>query len=330
MQILSRTTATSIAVWVVAVSFVTASGGAPFAAGNIIVSNSPFGDPRLYEFTRGGVQIQEVDIPSSVEHRDLVLDRNGDAAVYAGTFNPVLTTYDPAVGAFSNTSGPDGWSTVNNLTYGGMAAFGKWVFATDMATSAPGSPSGIIRFDIVDYSSVRFGVGNNIDLNVGLDGLLYALDNNASAAGSHIRVYDPTSMLFQRSFTLGAPVRAIAVNAAGHVFAAQREPVSRVVHFDSNGAFVGSLADPGIGGFGDIDIAYDGDLLVASHGGVVLLTDTSLTDATFFNTRTSNGMNFAAFVQRPVPEASTMMLMAVGLLAGVVVRSRGKRSKQTG
>ena len=55
--------------------------------------------------------------------RDVVLDSNGNAAIYNGTFDPRLTTYDPVAGTFANSVVPF-WSTGNNVTFGGVAALG--------------------------------------------------------------------------------------------------------------------------------------------------------------------------------------------------------------
>jgi len=292
------------------------SWAAPLTPGNIIVSNSPFGAQDLFEFTPAGAQVQKIPVAPAGDGRDLVIDRGGRVQIYNGTFNPTLTAYD----AVSNTVSSrvfTGWSTVNNLTYGGIGAFGRYVFVSDMATANEGSPQGVIRFDLDGGPTVRFATNlEPIDLYVGHDGLLYTLSRGSAfnGGGNQIDVFDPATMAFVRTFSLAEEHRGIAIDVNGDIYTAQRDNVSRVNRFSGNGVFLDSINDPGIGGFADIDINSSGGLLIASHGGVLLLTTTALDSITSFQTRSSNGMNFAAWIQNPVPEPGGIILVVIGLI----------------
>ena len=71
--------------------------------------------------------------------------------------------------------------------------------------------SGIIRFSLTDFSAQRFAEGHSYqDLNVGLDGFLYAL--NDSIPATTIDVYHPVSQLLVKTINLsgdlyGADIR---------------------------------------------------------------------------------------------------------------------------
>jgi hypothetical protein len=286
---------------------------APFKPGNILVSNSPFGDEDLMEFTPAGTLVQSINISPANNGLDLIVDRDGRAQLYNGVFNPTLTQYDPKTNSFSSRTFA-GWSTVNNLTYGGVATNGRYVFATDMNTNG-GEASGVVRFDLDGGATTRFATNiEPLDLNMGLDGLLYTLSrgNAFNGGGTQVDVYNPTTMAFIRTVTLPEEHRAIAVAANGHIFTAQRDTVSRVNHYDPNGVRLDFIDDPGVGGFADIDLNDAGGLLIASHGGVLLLTDTNLDSIRFFQTRSSNGTNFATWVPEPTLMAP---LLALAFLA---------------
>ena len=78
--------------------------------------------------------MQQFSVPSPSDARDVVVGTAGQAYVYNGTFTPSLSTLDPVAGTWASTT-LSGWSTVNNVSYGGVAAFGPYVFASDMNTA---------------------------------------------------------------------------------------------------------------------------------------------------------------------------------------------------
>jgi len=286
---------------------------APFKPGNIVVSNSPFGDEDIFEYTPAGALVQSINVAPANDGRDLIVDRAGRVQLYNGTFTPALTQYDPLTNSFTARTFA-GWSTVNNGTYGGVATNGRYVFATDMNTNG-GEASGVVRFDLDGGTTTRFATGlEPIDLNIGLDGLLYTLSTGSAfdGGGNRVDVYNPNTMAFIRTITLPEEHRGIAVAANGHIYTAQRDTVSRVNHYDPNGVRLDFIDDPGIGGFADIDINDAGGLLIASHGGVVLFTDVNLDSIRWFQTRSSNGTNFATWVPEPGMMAP---LLAMALLA---------------
>jgi len=278
-----------------------------FTPGNILVSNSPLttGDPKLMEYTPFGQLVQEYDIPvfEAGGARDLVMDSQADVRIYDGTFAPQLSTFDPYVipttgqarGFVSHTQF-DGWSTANDATFGGIAATGEFVFATDVRTNDDTTAErGIVRYNVDTDTFERFHSeqGDIIDLNIGLDGLLYALGPTADTTGTTVHKYHPVTMELLGEITLPVSHRAIAVDANGDIFAVNPD----IHRYDADGLPQGSPLDAEeIVGLSDIDVDLDGRLLIAASDGHILMTDRNFTGLFTFQTRQSDGQNFAAFV----------------------------------
>ncbi len=113
--------------------------------GNILVSTRDV----LYEYTESGTLVQSYAIPPgpitrATEYaRDIVSTSPGEVMIYNGTFDPYLTTLDISADSWSHET-YQGWSTVNNGTYGGIAASENYVFVTDMKTYGGGGDKYII------------------------------------------------------------------------------------------------------------------------------------------------------------------------------------------
>src|SRR5262245_44783055 len=173
-------------------------------AGNLLVTTAGAYPQQVFkEYTPSGALVRTVAVPpppglSSDTARDLVQDAGGKVYVYNGTFTPALATYNPGTGAWTQQPYP-GWSTVNNVSYGGLALYQNYVFASDMTTAGDpaGQSNGVVRFNLADGTAVRLLNGvDTIDVNVGLDGYLYAL------AGTTVTVLDPNSLTLIRQVTL--------------------------------------------------------------------------------------------------------------------------------
>src|SRR5262249_52107942 len=143
------------------------------------------------EYTPSGSMVRTVPVPpppgsSGDTARDLVEDSSGKVYVYNGTFTPALATYNPATSAWSQQP-YSGRSTSNNTSYGGLGLYQNYVFASDMTVAGDptGQSNGVVRFNLTDGTATRFANGiDTIDVNVGLDGYVYAL------AGTTVTVYD--------------------------------------------------------------------------------------------------------------------------------------------
>ncbi|MFO0881408.1 MAG: Calx-beta domain-containing protein [Gemmataceae bacterium] len=255
----------------------------------------------IREYSSTGQLVRTINVPVTGEiGRDLVVD-NRQIHLFNGTFSPNLSTYDAATASWSNTTTP-GWSTVNNLSYGGIARTGGATFVTDMNTSGA-VETGIVRFN-ADGSVDRFATDfEPIDLTVGLDGKLYAL--NASRT---LRVYQPDTMALLQTVTLPTTVnvtisgtttavtqdyRSIAVDQNGLIYAADWGGV--VSRFSATGVVQTSqkmttAQGPAWGNLIDIDIfspilPIDGGQLVvgSSNGTVGYISSNNLLARTTFS-----------------------------------------------
>jgi hypothetical protein len=259
-------------------------------SGDLLVSTAGAYPQQIFEeFTAAGALVRTVNIPSPPGSsgdtaRDLVQDSTGNVYIYNGTFAPALATYNPATSNWTQ-QGFAGWSTVNNVSYGGIGLFQNYIYVTDMTTAndPAGASNGIIRFNCTDGTATRFASGTDfIDLNIGLDGNLYAL------AGQTISVYDPTTMALLRTIALpwGNDYRGVAVNASGDILTANWG--NTVTHFSSTGTLLDTVTLTGPGGstwFGnpmDIDVASDGTLAVGTRSGHVVQITSDLSSVSYF------------------------------------------------
>ena len=257
---------------------------------------------------------------STEELRDFTVTPEGTLHIYSGTFDPTLQSYNwQSSSSQNNTQTYLGWSTVNNLSYGGIDYYQNYVFVTDMKTygSDEDEAKGIIRFSQTEESPIRFAEsGNFIDLTVGLDNLIYGLESYGK-----ISVYDPETLELVRSFTLEDKYnnyRGIAVNQQGEIFSAAWD--GNIYYFNSTGnivdvnsANISGVVDFNTNNFNDINISPDGKELIASdrNGLIALLSikNQSLELQDVFPTGgnsafVSFGTNNIIESNNPVPEIS--------------------------
>ncbi|MDB6146636.1 MAG: putative secreted protein [Spartobacteria bacterium] len=240
------------------------------------------------EFTPDGVLLHSTSFnyngaagyPTTEYLRDIVVDDQGVISAYNGTFDPYLTSYSPATGIFAHTTSV-AWNTWNYDSFGGIARFGTSIFLTDMDLFGESQLNGIVRYDTVTNTFARYAQGTNfMDLNVGLDGLLYGLVADGGS-GTDVNVYNPKTMEFVRSIPLPVEVagydhiHSIAVDQNSRMFLCGLNGV--VYRLDSNGT-VEVEAAPGWNNLSDIDIDETGRIIVASQNCQLIVTDTTLED----------------------------------------------------
>ena len=306
------------------------SHAALFGPGHLLVSREA--DHILREVTATGALVQTFTIPSTADPsgvlRDVTVGSNGSAYLYNGTFYPVVTTLNPANGTTSDRT-LAGFSTVNNVSYGGIASFGSYVYATDMQTfgTPDGTPKGIVRFDLSNGTATRFATNDAYqDLTIGGNGLLYALPGDSSP-NNRIDVFDPNTMTLSRSIAQNitlqtADLRGLAVNYDGSIYAAGWN--GTIYALDGNGAIV-NTRPTSFSSLIDIDIDSSGRLVVGSRFGDVVLTTTALASQTSFKDP-SNDNVFVAWTNPivPVPEPGNI-LFGVALVGVLGFRASRRR-----
>jgi hypothetical protein len=265
-------------------------------AGNLFISAEVPGsiDYHLMQYAQDGTLVSSQTVPpapGSTEYQDvrgLSFGPTGDLNIYDGTFTPALATLSASSQTWSFQTYP-GWSTVNNVSYGMVAAYKNFVFASDMFTYNGGEPNGIIRFDSSGGPAVRFADGTDyIQLALGLDGMLYGLTGNT------VHVFNPDTLAPVRTFSFqGGPdgdIRSIAVDASGNVLAATWG--GYVAQYDGSGNYQTSihLLGPFGGGENLINITLDNDGQIAVGGrfGEIYLTDESLSSVQTIQTNQWN------------------------------------------
>jgi hypothetical protein len=264
-------------------------------AGNLLLTAQVPGESvyNLLQYTQQGTLVSSVSIPlppGSTDYEDargLSIDPSGNVNVYDGTFTPSLATFSPSGNSWSFQT-LAGWTTVNNISYGEVAAYKGYVFASDMFTYG-GEPNGIVRFG--GGPATRFAQGTDfIQLALGQDGLIYGLSYSGA-----VQVFNPDTLTQVRSFTLtGGPdsdIRGIAVDGSGTIFAVTWSTAD-LVKYDANGNFVASLhlaSDNLI----NIALDTDGQMAVGGRFGNVYLTSESLAPAQTI--QTNQWVVFATF-----------------------------------
>lgn len=309
----------------------TSTQAAGFTSGNILVSNGN----AITEYTTHGDQVQSIatvypgGYPATEYARDLVMPDGNALYLYNGTFQPYVSRYDVSNATWSNVGMP-GLSSVNAVSYGGIAATAKTVFVSDMMTYSGGEAQGIVAIDRSTNAATRFATDiEPIDLSLGRNGLLYALSPGGSPDGRTIDVYNPDTLAHIQTIDLTQNLgwnehKALAVDQKGDIFLANSGGL--IEHLDASGKLLGSInptcnwsGSPSGCSFTDMDIAADSSALVlGTRFGEVFMVDTGLKNWTSFKTD-------GVFVAFAVPEPSSYMLMSIGLLAMGVVRRKMSR-----
>jgi hypothetical protein len=302
-----------------------AAWAAPLTPGDILVSSTTnLSTNALREYTPTGTLVQTFSVPIAPGgdgySRGIATDTSGNVQIYNGTFSPYLTTLNPSTNTVTNHT-LSGWSTINNIFFGGMAVNGNYAYATDMATANTGGPNGIVQFNLTNFSATRFasglanGSGDYTQVDLGLNGKLYAPWPGGSPVGNHIDVIDPNSMT---KTTINLPftfqVSGVTADQAGDIYAVGALSDGHIYKLDSNGNVLASIST-GFTSLTGLEISNSGELLTASRTGEVIMTNASFSQLKTFSVG-SELTTFDTFVTPPTivgaPEPPSLTLVAMG------------------
>lgn len=242
----------------------------------------------IFEYTKTGESLSAVRVPypiagaSNIEKaKGITIDKNGNLAVFNGDNFPYLSIFNTSTQLWEHKAN----NTPHQWTAGGaITSYQNYIFVNDVSGASDPALSGIFRFDINNnYSAEFFSIplqalpdfpiytGAFSDIVVGQNGYLYA------AAGSVIGKIDPVSMVLIETIYL--PIAGdIVVNKQGEIFVSGW---TKIHHFSSRGEELNSI-DIGITYLGGIDISTNGEIVVLSRFGDVILTDETLSSFTLF------------------------------------------------
>lgn len=257
-------------IWSVAVFFLiawpTSLHADAFTPGNLLTATGG----NLREYTPDGAEVQSWPVPHPTTTRfdatDTVVDPYGRAhvLVIAPFDDSYVATLDPVTGEWSLLRVE---AFLGNGSDGDLAIFGDYLF-----TKARRINWVTGQVDSIDSPFGGLGVG---EINIGLDGLLYAI--NSGSPRYLVEVLDPITLQRLRSFELrdqdGYRLngRGIGVSADGQtVYVADWD--GRYYVFDGDGGFIDSFLS-GTNSLNDLDLTPGGLIASGQRFGDVVLTD---------------------------------------------------------
>jgi len=265
---------------------------------NILVSISSFHDPpggEIREYTQAGGMLWSEFVPPPVALED---EDPRDLTVNNGIhlMQNLFPVGDPIQAYLSRYDGGQ-WSHVSTADWtqnwqGGVTSYKNYIFATDYERN-------LVRFDLDDgYAAERFGVTADnpfaleiIDINMGLDCKLYALEVDPGGGVPDIHIYNPDSLAYLGKIDLtdylldffdDFDARGVAVAANGDIYLANT--YSQIRHLDPDTVTTVNILDDVVGSSGltDIDISVDGQIVVGSRSATVAMTNLALDPPTTF------------------------------------------------
>jgi hypothetical protein len=261
-----------------------------FTWGNLVVTHG--GEVREYRTDGSMVAALAVPFPPGARGEDdplhgLAFDADARLAVYNGAAQPSLSVYEAATASWTHGS-LAGWTTLPTAGFGGLVTRGRDVYVTDFSTLG-GPERGIVEFDgDAGWPGLRFAdLLDTADLAIGPDGRVHAL----LAFSSVVLVFDPGTRENVGSVTLEGSVTAIAVTADGSYLGVSGNGHLR--RFTPEGVSVDTL-DTAIPALMDIALAADGEIVIGTGLGEVVLVDPAMGSAKTF--LVGGGASYVAWV----------------------------------
>ncbi|MCA9064833.1 MAG: proprotein convertase P-domain-containing protein [Planctomycetaceae bacterium] len=185
---------------------------------------------------------------------------------------------------------------------GGIASRGTKIFIAD-ASNTGGDLGGVIMFDTANSVSLRLSQVPMRDINVGLDGVVYALNH----PGTTLYRFDSSTGFALGSVAMPVALRAVAVDAAGTIYGAA---AAGQVHVITSLGAVTTTIGIGSDDLDDIDINVIDDILITSSTGNLIRTNASFSTVTVVPTPFVQDA-FAAFSEHPTQSSRSVFVTLV-------------------
>jgi hypothetical protein len=207
-------------------------------------------------------------------------------APYSG--NTRLRALDLVAGTVTDRAYP-GMTLPGLVGLGGVTVQAPFAWVVDGATANDGAPEGLVRFNLDDGTVLRVPTPENnrysVDVTWGMDLQLHSL-----TSGLLLTTYDAYTMdlLGQTHLTYpesGVPIRGVAVDSSGRVFAAAEH--GQLMRFSADGALEATIRSSAYY-LHDVDLDGRSHVVASGSDGIVVITTPDLTPVLTVNTDTSD------------------------------------------
>ena len=219
--------------------------------------------------------------------RNVTQAPDGSLWVFNGTFSPYISNVPTSGSPWTNYANQL-FEIANNLSYGGIAVSGTTVFVTNDLLGGFPSSFAILAYDVDTGTPTQMGAAGSTALNIGQDGMLYAVDDSYTSTTT-VSVYNPTTLALVKHVTLSGSterdLRGVTALASGHIIIATWD--GHVQEYDANGSFLRQIqlgqSPPTDAELMNVSIGADGSYLAGSRFGWVYMVNPELTAYTTFN-----------------------------------------------
>ena len=313
----------------------------------LVMGSDPNTDlAKIRVFDQSGLLVDTLDVPypgvlDTIEPfaGDLIFHDNQFITVYNGRVDTSLSTYDILNDSWTHYTTPN-WSGVDG-SFGGIDILDQYIYLADTSVFFGGpqgtksdATKGIVRFDLQTSTFDAMTTPNGIlDVSVGDDGLLYALES--TRLDQKLLIIDPVTMnIIKEVVVPNSPdllqdrLHGVSVDVNGRIFLAGPD---KIYEIDMDGNIVSEIPFDRVrnnisGAPFDIDI-YNGNMLAVGDAfDTVTLYNLALDQQDRFDGGFQFGSVYVEHVQYSqntvIPEPGSLFLFSAGLLGLGLRRTR--------
>lgn len=262
--------------------------------GHILVAVNPTSGPaELREYSNRGALLNAIELPAGERPRDLAVGRDGRVHLFPAEAPIRLASWNASTGRLTFASIGE-LEPPADVRLGAVAAVDQYVF---LATQQP--RPGVLRFDVRTRRAEYFHLGRivPVDLAPGLDGRLYVLADDRRT----VRAFHPRTMLPFRTLRVEPPLRGIAADEKGYVFATADDGHFYV--FNHRGGTLVKSTQP-INGAHDLEMDAAGRIVMAIGDDTIgVMHNHSLPNGTPLTFRVPAGDSLFVALIAPPPTA---------------------------